>query len=47
MSKNIAESTGMYLSNCEVKKLRNPQALDVQVVEQLWQVSAQLVGLKC
>ena len=45
VSKNIAESTGMYFANCEVQKLRNPQALDDKVVEQLWQVSARLVGL--
>ena len=46
VSKDIAENSGQYFANCDVKELKHPQTLDDQVAEHLWQVSAHLVGLE-
>ena len=36
---------GKFVVNCKIKK-PNPQALDDEIAERLWKVSAELVGLE-
>ena len=41
----VESMNGEYFEDCKIKKLINPQALDDDVAERLWQVSSQMVGL--
>ena len=46
VSEGIEDLSGMYFSDCKVKKLTNPQATDDVIASRLWAVSSQLVGLE-
>ena len=37
--------TGQYLADCQIAKVKHPQATDDQIAERLWEASAKLVGL--
>ncbi len=46
VSEGVEGQSGEYFADCKVEKSPNPQATDDDIAERLWQVSAQLVGLK-
>ena len=45
VSEEMEGVTGQYLADCKITKTRNPQAIDDQLADQLWEESAKLVGL--
>ena len=46
VTEGIEDQSGKYFSDCEVKKVTNPQAHDDAIAERLWEVSAELVGME-
>ena len=46
VSEEMEQVTGQYLADCQVQKLKNPQATDDQAADKLWEMSMQLVNLK-
>ena len=45
VSEEMEGVTGQFVVDCKIKK-PNPQALDNEIAERLWEVSTELVGLK-
>lgn len=46
VSEEMEGVSGQYLSDCKIKKLRNPQATDDSIAERLWKVSMEMAGLE-
>ena len=46
VSEEMEGVSGKYLADCKIVKTRNKEATDDKIAEQLWQVSAQMVGLE-
>ena len=46
VSEEMEGVTGQYLADCQIKKTNNPQAMDDQVAEKLWEVSVKLTKAK-
>ena len=45
VSEEMEGVSGKFVVDCKIKK-PNPQALDDEIAERLWKVSAELVGLE-
>ena len=45
VSEEMEGVTGKFVVDCKIRK-PNPQALDDEIAERLWKVSAELVGLE-
>lgn len=46
VSEEMEGVSGQYLADCTVQRPKNPEALDDQAAERLWELSAQMVGLE-
>ena len=46
VSEEMERVTGQYLADCRIKPLTNPQAIDDEVADKLWEVSKEMVGMK-
>ena len=45
VSEEMEGVSGKYLADCQIQKPVNPQALDDDLADKLWDASTQMVGL--
>ena len=46
VSEEMEGVTGQYLADCRVKPLTDPQAIDDEAADKLWEMSKEMVGMK-